>query len=177
MFENKLKVEKVEMVKRIIRQNNYHQCELSHQQCQALGLNVNLPALERFSSKLELIDRAALAKRQDTLHQIDIARHEQEVQLADVAFGDSERLLATPNGSRTSSTVSQQGRVSQNTPRQAKARKKLQKKDSHAQMSYAEVKQRETEITFELGELKIRENELMQELISLSVFLDNAQVN
>jgi hypothetical protein len=44
-------------------------------------------------------------------------------------------------------------------------------------MSYVQVKQRETEITFELGELKIRENKLLEELNSLSKLLDLKQFN
>ena len=44
-------------------------------------------------------------------------------------------------------------------------------------MSYAQVKQRETEITFELGELKIREHKLLEELSALSTMLDIKQFN
>lgn len=58
MFENKLQVEKVEMVKKIIRQNNYADCEKSHQQCIELGIKVNKPALDSFSKKLFQLDNA-----------------------------------------------------------------------------------------------------------------------
>ena len=44
-------------------------------------------------------------------------------------------------------------------------------------LSYEQVKQRETEITFELGELKIKENKLMDELNKLSKLLDSKQFN
>lgn len=40
-------------------------------------------------------------------------------------------------------------------------------------MTYEEVKQRETAITFELGALRIKENELLVELTSLSSRLKN----
>jgi arginine repressor len=53
-----------------------------------------------------------------------------------------------------------------------------QKTSSSGQtLSYAQVKQRETEITFELGELKIRENKLLEELNTLSKLLDVKQFN
>jgi hypothetical protein len=44
-------------------------------------------------------------------------------------------------------------------------------------ITYAQLKQRETEITFELGELKIRENKLLEELNSLSKMLDVKEFN
>lgn len=56
MFEKKLQVEKVEMVKKIVRQNNYSNYEKSHQQCIELGIKVNRPALEHFAKKLEQLD-------------------------------------------------------------------------------------------------------------------------
>lgn len=46
-----------------------------------------------------------------------------------------------------------------------------------ASLSFLQVKQRETETTFELGELKIRENKLLEELNSLSTMLDVKQFN
>ena len=44
-------------------------------------------------------------------------------------------------------------------------------------MTYNEIKQREAEITFALGELKIKETELLQELISLTEWLDKKEMN
>jgi hypothetical protein len=56
---------------------------------------------------------------------------------------------------------------------------KLHRDKSHAsrKMTYEQVKQRETEITFELGELRIKENKLMKELNDLSKLLDSKQFN
>jgi hypothetical protein len=47
----------------------------------------------------------------------------------------------------------------------------------YTKMTYAQVKQREMEITFELGELKIREHKLLEELNTLSTKLDVKQFN
>jgi len=44
-------------------------------------------------------------------------------------------------------------------------------------MSYLQVKQRETEITFELGELKIREHKLLEELKRPFKMLDLKEFN
>tara|TARA_R110000868_G_scaffold127057_10_gene334503 strand:+ start:3126 stop:3482 length:357 start_codon:yes stop_codon:yes gene_type:complete len=59
--------------------------------------------------------------------------------------------------------------------RQKQARE--QQSSGTKKMTYAQVKQRETEITFELGELKIREHKLLEELNSLSTLLDVKQFN
>lgn len=58
MFGNKLKVEKVELVKKIIRQHNYTDFEQAHQECVALGIKVNRPALDNFALKLKQLDTA-----------------------------------------------------------------------------------------------------------------------
>ncbi|MFQ3189709.1 MAG: argininosuccinate synthase [Paraglaciecola sp.] len=56
---------------------------------------------------------------------------------------------------------------------------KLHHENNHApsMMTYEQVKQRETEITFELGELRVKENRLMEELNKLSNLLDSKQFN
>jgi len=58
MFDKKLKVEKVEMVKKIVRDNNYDDYAKAHQQCIELGINVNRPALDKFGKKLKKLDTA-----------------------------------------------------------------------------------------------------------------------
>lgn len=58
MFDKKLKVEKVELVKKVIRQNNYSHFEKSHEECLDLGINVNRPALDNFAKKLKQLDLA-----------------------------------------------------------------------------------------------------------------------
>lgn len=115
MFGNKMKSEKVELVKRIIRLNNYRDYERTHSMCVDAGIHINRIALDRFADKLELIDKAEQAKAK-------------------------QQAKKRPSSSTT----------------------------SNADMSYEQIKQREAEITFELGALRIKENELLKELASLS---------
>lgn len=62
MFNKKLQVEKVEMVKKIIRKYNYSDYASTHKECVELGLNVNRPALDRFGEKLQMLDSQAKSK-------------------------------------------------------------------------------------------------------------------
>lgn len=62
MFNKKLQVEKVEMVKKIIRKYDYGNYAQSHKECVELGLNVNRPALDRFGEKLQMLDSQAKSK-------------------------------------------------------------------------------------------------------------------
>lgn len=62
MFNKKLQVEKVEMVKKIIRKYDYSNFEATHKECVELGLNVNRPALDRFGEKLQMLDSQAKSK-------------------------------------------------------------------------------------------------------------------
>ncbi|MCY7293830.1 hypothetical protein [Alteromonas sp. a30] len=62
MFGKKLKVEKVELVKKIIRQYNYTDFEKAHQECVGLGIKVNRPALDNFALKLKQLDTAEKPK-------------------------------------------------------------------------------------------------------------------
>lgn len=57
MFDKKLKVEKVEMIKKIVRDNNYSNYATAHKQCIELGINVNRPALDKFGKKLMRLDK------------------------------------------------------------------------------------------------------------------------
>lgn len=120
-----LKDDKVELVKRLIRANNYRQYDKTLEQCAALGININRLALARFADKLELIDKAEQHK---------MLKKQAEEQRANPlsASARSQSFLA---------------------PRD---------------MTYEQVKQREAEITFELGALRIKENALLIELNSLS---------
>lgn len=183
MFESKLKVEKVEMVKRIIRQNNYHHYEKTHRQCVELGLNVNRSALDRFANKLELIDKAGLSKRQNELHQLEVAK-----QQANQSFNQhssqsyqqgprEERFSPSQDTTQYPSQEFNQSHNNTHLSHQSQNTRTLQRHPAPKSMTYEQVKQRETEITFALGELKIRESELLQELISLSAMLDDKQIN
>ncbi|WP_240615463.1 hypothetical protein [Alteromonas facilis] len=120
-----MKDDKVDLVKRLIRANNYRQYDKTLEQCHELGININRVALTRFADKLELIDRAERNK----------ARREQQ-----------SMESSAPSGQQTNPS----------TP--------LATRD----MTYEQVKQREAEITFELGALRIKENALLMELNALS---------
>ncbi|GAB5380682.1 MAG: hypothetical protein Alis3KO_20140 [Aliiglaciecola sp.] len=193
MFE-KLKVEKVELVKRVIRQNNYDQYEKTHRQCVELGLNINRQALDRFANKLELIDKAQLSKRQFELHKLEIAAQEQKERRQQQHVSKSA-TNQPPASLRSNKDRELDAHLEQydesyteeaviSTPQPPKRRVAPQQKNKMTRhgsmpgdMTYEQVKQRETEITFELGELKIRENELLQELIRLTEALDKNQKN
>lgn len=181
MFESKLKVEKVEMVKRIIRQNNYHHYEKTHRQCVELGLNVNRSALDRFANKLELIDKAGLSKRQNEIHQLELAKQQANQGLNQTSSQSyqqgprQEHFSPSQDNSQFSSKEFRPNYQSQhNLPL---TRQSVKPHITAKSMTYEQVKQRETEITFALGELKIKESELLQELITLSALLDDKQMN
>ncbi|GAA0852130.1 hypothetical protein [Aliiglaciecola litoralis] len=198
MFE-KLKVEKVELVKRVIRQNNYDQYEKTFRQCSELGLNINRQALDRFANKLELIDKAQLSKRQYELHKMELAAQDEKRKRAlqqgsrNSYQGQSEQgsskdmELEAHLDSLTSEELAPRTRQAPPPPpprqpspapaQQRQVARPRRRPAAHGDMTYEQVKQRETEITFELGELKIRENELLQELIRLTETLDNNQKN
>ncbi len=199
MIDEKFRGEKVEMVKRIIRQNNYHQYEKTHSQCIALGLNVNRTALDRFANKLELIDKANMSKQQVELQKIEQLEREAEQKRKELLSQSHPSLESSSRQYKTSQAASPVEHVPLDnydrnkqhlapdiqpqtrqitTPVQSVVMKRVTPTErSLNEMSYEQVKQRETEITFALGELKIRENELLQELISLSELLDSKQIN
>ncbi|MGB2426202.1 MAG: hypothetical protein ACPH9N_00830 [Alteromonas sp.] len=123
------KDDKVELVKKLIRANNYRQYDRTLEQCHELGININRIALTRFADKLELIDKAERNKAM------------------------REKLEPPRQPMATQSPVEP-----------ARAVPNLAARD----MTYEQVKQREAEITFELGALRIKENALLMELNSLS---------
>ena len=52
-------MEKVDVVKRLIRSHNYRDTERVYLRCHELGIHVNKTALYRFSEKLALLDKAS----------------------------------------------------------------------------------------------------------------------
>lgn len=121
------KDDKIDLVKRLIRANNYRQYDKTLEQCHELGININRIALTRFADKLELIDKA---ERNKALRKQ--ATESQQAKSAAVGTSNKNNKLAARD------------------------------------MTYEQVKQREAEITFELGALRIKENALLMELNSLS---------
>lgn len=69
MHAGKSKSEQVEVIKSLIRRNNYKEYEKVYDQCLDIGISVNLTSLARFCEKLELLDRADRSKRVDQIHQ------------------------------------------------------------------------------------------------------------
>lgn len=120
-----LKDDKVDLVKRLIRANNYRQYDKTLEQCTELGININRIALARFADKLQLIDKAERNKM--------LRKQAEERQAPPVAAPYRSQHDLAPRD-----------------------------------MTYEQVKQREAEITFELGALRIKENALLIELNSLS---------
>lgn len=93
MFDKKLKVEKVEMVKKIVRDNNYSDYANAHRQCIELGINVNRPALDNFGKKLQKLDnapRSQLNPNAPTLHQVSDGSNVEYIDRAKARRGEME---------------------------------------------------------------------------------------
>lgn len=83
MFNKKLQVEKVEMVKKIIRKYDYGNYEATHKECVELGLNVNRPALDRFGEKLQMLDSQAKSKSKLLFDEVESPSGQESIQLSD----------------------------------------------------------------------------------------------
>jgi hypothetical protein len=68
MLGGNSRTDKVETIKKLIRQNNYKNSEKIFEQCMSFGISVNLVSLKRFTEKLELLDRSERSRRIDKLH-------------------------------------------------------------------------------------------------------------
>ncbi|MBE1301737.1 MAG: hypothetical protein GJ680_17755 [Alteromonadaceae bacterium] len=88
MFNKKLQVEKVEMVKKIIRKYDYSNYEMTHKECVELGLNVNRPALDRFGEKLQQMDTKAKSKLNFDEPELTAEKPKGSIQLADDLASD-----------------------------------------------------------------------------------------
>ena len=142
-----------------------------------MGISIDIDALSRFSNKLEVIDRAELAKKQNEIQEIQQAQMLSRASKAEPLPQQShspqpqieKRQAPAPQPAASPSRVSK--------PNQDHPVHRMRRGSNHRELTYQEVKQREAEITFELGELKIRESELLEELITLSQMLDDNQFN
>jgi hypothetical protein len=139
MYDKKLRVEKLEIVKRLIRKNDYNQYDKTHNECIELGLNVRRAALDKLADKLALLDK----KTPPTL---DFDKDPKHKTRTDEVFGD-EYNLDNKDFLQLDSEVSTR---TQNT-----------------NVSYEGMEKRQNEITFELGTLKIKEHALLTELSQL----------
>ncbi|MBR9794247.1 MAG: hypothetical protein GYB58_21135 [Gammaproteobacteria bacterium] len=143
-------MEKLETVKRLVRQNNYRDNDITYKQCQELGVTVNRVGLEIFARKLRAMDRAD-----------EINAHKEQSMAAQaqqngspsagLSFEKSAYIPGTYEHNYSSST-----QYSNVTPlNKAEVRRKPLPNDPT---------ERKREITFELGTIKVREYELLQEL-------------
>ncbi|MCV2884198.1 hypothetical protein OE749_05785 [Aestuariibacter sp. AA17] len=165
MFVKQEKSEKIELVKHIIRQNQYQHLDRCFQQVTALGMSVNMSALKRFAEKLKLIDQVTQQKdrhstssplastpvKDDLISAVDdvLSEDEPSNQVTNAVSSQSPPFTVTRNGLEVPFTA------------------------DGVTLTPTEIKKREAEITYELGALKIRESELLQELIVLSELLEN----
>jgi hypothetical protein len=145
-------MEKVDVVKRLVRSHNYKEIERVYARCRELGIFVNKNALHRFSEKLEHIDKVK-RHSSSTLQIID-----------ESTFSDPIMTTASKPQAKTEHTldVVETELLSDSTVIEKPA----------GRMSPADAKKREAEITFELGALKIREHALLEELNELANIFD-----
>jgi hypothetical protein len=142
MYEKKLRVEKLELVKRLIRKNDYNQYEKTHSECIELGLNVRRPALDKLADKLALLDKQSPPK-------LDFEKSPEHLAKTEITFGDEYT-------ERNKDFIQlEEDQVSQTASK------------TKTYESFEEMEQRQSEITFELGTLKIKEHELLTELSQL----------
>jgi hypothetical protein len=142
MYEKKLRVEKLEIVKQLIRKNDYNQYDKTYTECMELGLKVRRPALDRFADKLALLDKKSppsLDFEQPTQHKVK----------SDEMFGDEYDLDKKEFIQLGEEKIQSSG------------------KTYKIYETFEAMEQRQSEITFELGTLKIKEHELLTELSQL----------
>ena len=139
-------MEKLETVKRLVRENNYKDNDITYKQCMALGVTVNRVGLEIFARKLRAIDKAE-----------EINSHKD--------------MSMTNRSSAVSSSQTERSYI-ELSDYQSPARPysipsnvtHLNRADSKRVESHVDPTERKREITFELGTIKVREHELLQEL-------------
>lgn len=164
-------MEKLETVKQLVRANNYKDNDKTYQQCLELGVYVNRVGLEEFSRKLRSLDRN---------EEIDAMRstyspssHSQShkptsnpisYEKSSYSFGQSSNVTQAVFNDRNGLQESSSNGALDNIEAMTSS---SNHNISHARQ-YKEAKQREAEITFELGEMKIREFQLLQELNNLA---------
>ncbi|PRO73399.1 hypothetical protein C6Y40_11740 [Alteromonas alba] len=143
-------MEKLETVKRLVRQNNYRENDITYKQCQELGVTVNRVGLEIFARKLRAMDRA------DEIN----AHKEQSMAAQAEQNGNPSSGLAFEKSSYIPGSFEQNysssAQYSNVTP--------LNKAEIHRKPLPNDPTERKREITFELGTIKVREYELLQEL-------------
>jgi len=194
-------MEKIDIVKRLIRSNNYQQIERVYLRCIELGIHVNRTALSRFAQKLELIDRAERqAKRKKNLSEFGFEPQTKTVysnkQNADMALSAEPKTTNQTEHPAPQPVVAHQPPVvhssqaqtttttlppstATDSPLLAISQESVSslpvssQENTKKTISYGEAKRRETEITFELGALKIKEHALLEELNELAQIIED----
>lgn len=153
-------MEKLETVKRLVRENNYKNNDITYQQCQKLGVTVNRVGLEIFARKLRTMDRAEEINSQKLHSMAEEAR--QAASQRSLTFERSSVELGSFN------SVSPYASHSSNITH-------LSQVESRRKNSSFDPAERKREITFELGSIKVREQQLLHELNNLAIIEDAAE--
>jgi hypothetical protein len=169
-------MEKVEVVKKLIRSHNYCDIEKIYIRCLEFGIHVNKTALSRFSQKLSLLDKVnkpidRQKEEQVAASVIDVPARQatpRQVELSEQHENDFivERSVAVnvkAESDNIKSVVDIARPVEIQQPETLK---------TEGTIGFSEAKRREAEITFELGALKIKEHALLEELNKLSKIID-----
>ncbi|MDY6928552.1 MAG: hypothetical protein SWN10_15800 [Pseudomonadota bacterium] len=143
-------MEKLETVKRLVRQNNYRDNDITYKQCQELGVTVNRVGLEIFARKLRAMDRA------DEIN----AYKEQSM----AAQAEQNGMPAQSPSFEKSSFIPEIFEQNFSSSEQYSNVTPLNKAEIHRKPLPNDPTERKREITFELGTIKVREYELLQEL-------------
>lgn len=164
-------MEKVEVVKRLIRSHNYGDIEKVYIRCLEYGIHVNKTALYRFSQKLSLLDKA---NRVSTRKVIDIpARGLESFQQHIEDSGPKvEPMLVQPQQVTAEPSLEVNATLPNSNNSKNNKANTNKTNNRNSAISFSEAKRREAEITFELGAMKIKEHALLEELNSLSKIID-----
>lgn len=149
MLKSKDKLQKVEMIKKIVRQHEYGDMRKAHQQCIEMGLNVNVAALMVFAKRLKQTDFSARPSNSKELFSDTAVEEDDSIVI--VAPDSTEQLK--DNATKTAEALAKLN--------QSKAITDLDNLQSERAMS------REQAIQYQLGQLKIREHNLMEELAKI----------
>lgn len=145
-------MEKLETVKRLVRENNYKNNDITYKQCQELGVTVNRVGLEIFARKLRTMDRAE-----------EVNSHKLHSMAEETRQATSRRTLTFERSSvelGSFNSVSPYASHSSNITH-------LNQVENRRQSGTFDPAERKREITFELGTIKVREQQLLIELNSL----------
>lgn len=143
-------MEKLETVKRLVRQNNYKNNDITYKQCLELGVTVNRVGLEIFARKLRAMDRA---EEVNAHKEFSMARQAGTGPVHSRTFSFEKSSVELGSYSEHYRADSQPSNVTH-----------LNKAEIRRKPLATDPTERKREITFELGTIRVREYELLQEL-------------